>query len=210
MVIPLHIEEQIKRIKQAYASWTYQFNATWLLASFLRKNYQNTEAWEKPIPMPLPAASEKMVPHRSAKELVYIAEHRDAEITMTHPIMIFAFLEALAEDVCFALRRETRSFTKIEKLVEFLKDERFLLPEEEAMLRMAKISRDAFAHCGDRIPNWWMDVYKKYGHTIKQFNPEEPKDKLSPIVNFPVVRSWNDLLLTITDRIEKRLQNSTV
>lgn len=202
-----HIQDQIKRIRQAYVIWTCQFNATWTLADFLRKNYENTEQWENTFYMPLSAAlPDRKIKYSSPKDVVYILEHRDAEITMTHPIMIFAFLESLAEDVYFELRNEEKSFTKIENLVEFLKKEGFLLEEEEDILRMAKKSRDAFAHYGDRIPDWWIEAYGLYGYTIKEFNPEKPEYTLSPIVNFPVVRSRNDLLLNITKRIEDRLK----
>lgn len=205
MEIPSHIAEQIKRIHESKSNWTYQFNATWGLAKQLRERYENKDGYEQPIDLPLPASKEGEIIYPSVRKVVEIAESRDPEITMTHAITIFSFLEALVEDVYYELRGKTKTFTRIETLLEFLKNEKLLLPEEESMFIMAKKSRDCYAHYGDRISPWWRDAYREHEHVIKEINPAEPKVKLSPIVNYHVVEAWHDLLLRITDRIEKLL-----
>lgn len=207
MVAPPHIQKLIDEIKVSKDRWIALYTSTWIYQNYNAKKCENTEDWEQPVTVGLPAREHRgrTYSFATAKGLDAILRSRDGEIALNHTVTLFSLLEKLAKEVYRHLNGQyPANFNKRNALTSFLKDKGFLLPHEEQEFVLAKETRNCVVHHGHVIEDKW-----KRSWNDARSNTPIPQDLSYPddlyyIVKMPQVEDWHDFFLNkIVHRIEK-------
>lgn len=193
MEIPVHIDEQIKRIQQMEQIWKYQFSTSWTFGVWVDKETAGKPERLQTYSIELPA-SRRGTPDagyyrfKTAQELVDVGIKRDPEMTMDHVITMFVLLEALVkrthkliekkQDDSFLTRilnkkcGKKTEITDIKPMVKFLRKYGFLDEKDVTSFELAKYTRNHLVHTGYKVDkeSRWLDTYKrrKYYSIIKE------------------------------------------
>ena len=213
MIIPQNIKSLIHEMEESKDRWFALYMSTWGESYRVRDDYRDTDLWEKPIELGLPASRLKYHVYKP-NHLYDILTNRDGEIALNHSQTMFSLIEKLVKETHKILYPEEKTINTGNRktLIQFLKGdypfkkvtEKLLLPEEEHEFILARETRNCVIHNGRQIDGRWLETFSKVRNATCIY--KEGFD-LTYVVRLPQVEDWHDLFLKITKRTENFLQN---
>lgn len=217
MTAPLHIQKLIDEIKESKDRWIALYTSTWTYHEYNSQKLENTEFWEQPVSVGLPAREHRdhKYTYRTARDLDNILRSRDGEIALNHVVTLFSLLENLIKEVHKHLYPQASgrvAFSDAGNMIEFLshKKFRFLLDNKEVKeFVLARQTRNCVLHTHHIMDAKWIEAWEAARPNIPIPQDLAFKDDLYYIIKMPDMENWHDFFLGIVERIEKFFNAST-
>jgi len=205
MEIPERINNIIQRILASEDEWKALYMALWgCVFHWLEPEFKNTDSWEKPLLLGLPASKKKYQEYTPA-ELCGILKSKDTEFTLGHLQMLFSLLEELIAELCpiVCSGQEIRT-DKFKNLKRFLlgknsyQNFQTKIKEDDIKeLKLAKETRNCFIHNNSKVDEHWLEAFKEVngGCSAAQIGDKLP-------VDFHQIEDWHELIIKIVNEIK--------
>jgi len=205
MQISERINNIIQRLIESEKEWKALYMASWgCVFHWLEPKFKNTDSWEKPLKLGLPASKKKYQEYTPA-ELCGILKSKDTEFTLGHLQILFSLLEELIEELCpIVCGGQEIKVDKFENLKKFLLGKNSyqnfqtkIAEDKIKELKLAKETRNCFIHNNSKVDKLWLEAFKEARgkNSAAQIGGKLP-------INFHQIEDWHELILEIVNKIK--------
>lgn len=208
MEIPKRISNIISRILEREKEWKALYMASWgCVFHWLEPKFKNTDLWEKPLKLGLPASKRGYQEYTPA-ELCGILKSKDTEFTLGHLQTLFSLLEELITELCpLVCNVKDIRADKFENLEKFLLGQNpyqnfktNITQDEIKELKLAKETRNCFIHNNSKVDELWLMAFKEVRNndSVAQIGDKLP-------VDFHQIEDWHELIIRIVNKIKNAI-----